>query len=160
MTEAARLRAAVLTEHIQRIVAAAPPLSVEQRAALSGLLGGGRPNCSPVAPQARPRPVQRVALYRHWDADGVLLYVGISADPRVRRRTHERHSVWTEFAVREEVEWHPDRQAAEVAERDAIVAEKPLFNGQHTTPEAQVACVEYLIKHGRTDMLRYGGPRG
>lgn len=161
---AGRLRSDVLSDHIQKVVAAAPPLSAEQRSVLAGLLGNGYPQrypqCSPVTPQARPRPTRKVALYRNWDSEGVLLYIGISADPRARRRTHNRHSVWTEFAVREEIEWHTDRETAEAVEKAAIVAEKPLFNGQHTTPEAQVACVEYLLKRGRTDLLRFGGPRG
>jgi hypothetical protein len=34
------LRAAMLEEHIQRVVAEAPPLTDDQRARLAGLLGG------------------------------------------------------------------------------------------------------------------------
>lgn len=35
------LRAAMLEEHIQKVVAAAPPLTDEQRSRLAGLLVGG-----------------------------------------------------------------------------------------------------------------------
>jgi hypothetical protein len=146
-------------DHIRRIVDEAPALTEDQRARIACLLGGDAyaPNVAPVAPGAhRPPRVERVALYRHYDADGILLYVGISSDPKLRRRSHQRRSAWTEFAVREQVEWLPDRSTAEDAERDAIKVEKPLFNGAHTTPEAQVACVEYLIRRGRTDLLRFG----
>lgn len=119
-----------------------------------------RTGISPAVANRRPSRsiVKQVALYRHYDADGVLLYVGISNNPRGRSRTHRTTSVWTEFTVREEVQWLADRAEAEAAERVAIATEKPLFNGKHTTPDAQLACVEYLIKRGRTDLLRVGPP--
>lgn len=159
MDDEVRLREGMLSARIQEIVDAAPPLSEERRQRLRFLLGTDtrQPHFGPIPATTRPVIVQKVALYRHFDAAGVLLYVGVSSDPRSRSYSHRRHSAWTEFAVREEVEWLPDRDAALVAEKAAIVSEKPLFNGVHTTPDAVRAGVDYLIRKGRTDLLRFGG---
>jgi predicted GIY-YIG superfamily endonuclease len=152
-------------EYAKKIVGGWPPLSDAAQAQLRGLLGTGKvqPNCGPIAYGTRPvivkKVVERVALYRHFDTDGVLLYVGISNNPSTRSQSHHRHSAWTDFVAREEVEWLPDRDTASAAERDAIKAERPLFNGVHATDEAVRAGVEYLIKRGRTDLLRFGGNR-
>jgi hypothetical protein len=149
----------VTDDAIRRVVDKAPPLSAQLRASLRDLLNpGATPHRGPIPTYVRPADAApRVALYRHFDADGILLYVGISRDPGVRRRTHHRRSAWTEFAARETVEWLPDRETAERAEREAIVAERPLFNGAHSTPEAIRSGVEYLIAKGRADLLRFGG---
>lgn len=69
----------------------------------------------------------KTALYRHFDADGVLLYVGISLAPFRRLRDHKR-SHWCESIVTIKVEWHPDRESALRAEMAAIMAEQPLHN--------------------------------
>lgn len=69
-------------------------------------------------------------LYRHYDANGVLLYVGITFDFRQRKRQHTSQSSWRTRIARMTVEVFPDRVAAREAERAAIVAENPIFNKQ------------------------------
>jgi predicted GIY-YIG superfamily endonuclease len=76
-----------------------------------------------------PRPAREgeVALYRFFDADGQLLYVGVSAEPFRRWASHtERH--WWKKAVKFAIVWHPDEAAARAAERSAIQVEAPLHN--------------------------------
>lgn len=152
-------RTEAMDRRIRELADARPPLNEERRARLAALLtaGGLPPGMSPALPRPAEPPKPRVALYRHFDRDGVLLYVGVSQDPKIRRQSHSRHAVWHEFASREEVTWLDDRDAALEAEREAIRTESPLFNGTHTTPHAQRACVEYLIQRGRLDLLRIGG---
>lgn len=105
--------------------------------------------------------VWTVALYRWYDADGLLLYIGITEDLAGRTSSHERKSSWAAFAVRRTVTYLPDRASAETAERFAIYDECPLFNHQHNdTPEARQRLVNYLIKHGRTDLLAPNVSRG
>lgn len=76
------------------------------------------------------------ALYRHFDADGYLLYVGISLAPLARTRQHRLTSAWIRDVVRVDIEWYASRRRAERAEWEAIRAEKPLYNLAfgHRTP--------------------------
>lgn len=67
------------------------------------------------------------ALYRHFAADGTLLYVGISRTVAARLAAHAT-SGWDRQIARIEVEWFDDRASAETAEREAIRAEKPFHN--------------------------------
>ncbi len=74
------------------------------------------------------RPARRCLLYRHYDEDGVLLYVGIARDPSHRTLQHIDASRWVAFAVRMDGVWYASRAAAEAAESDAIRDEHPIFN--------------------------------
>ena len=67
----------------------------------------------------------KTALYRHYDATGALLYVGITADPMGRFGAHSRNSGWFTRVARIEIMWFDDREAALLAERKAITDEKP-----------------------------------
>ena len=67
-------------------------------------------------------------LYRYYDAQGVLLYVGITKDPDKRRRQHELRSEWYPHAGEPVIEWFDDRASALTAERAAIHDERPVFN--------------------------------
>jgi hypothetical protein len=71
---------------------------------------------------------RRTALYRLFDRDDRLLYVGIAFNPRVRCYHHKKHKPWWSEVARREVEWHDDRRQAEAAERAAIAGEQPLYN--------------------------------
>lgn len=77
-------------------------------------------------------------LYRCYDADGLLLYIGCTGNPR-RRMEHHRAGRRTQaskllalFMDRCEIDGDPhlDRDAALRAEWSAIHAEQPLFNTQ------------------------------
>jgi predicted GIY-YIG superfamily endonuclease len=71
------------------------------------------------------------ALYRHFNADDDLLYVGISLDPFHRMTKHKEQSAWFSQVARITIEWFPDRKSACAAERAAIIAERPRLNNQH-----------------------------
>ncbi|MBO9437314.1 hypothetical protein J7354_01440 [Sulfitobacter sp. R18_2] len=73
----------------------------------------------------------RTALYRHYDADGQLLYVGITACLSERDRNHEATSHWHGQVLSSRVEWHDSRTSAVSAERRAIRDEAPKFNVMH-----------------------------
>lgn len=71
-------------------------------------------------------------VYRIYDGEGRLLYVGCSKDPAARLRAHcgrsKNPTPWWRLVDRwtlEEFESHEDALAAEAR---AIVAERPLFN--------------------------------
>lgn len=75
------------------------------------------------------------ALYRFHATDGALLYIGITADPGTRWRTHAHEKPWWHEVGNITVETHPDRAAVLAAERAAIIAEKPRHNVTHNSPK-------------------------
>ena len=72
----------------------------------------------------------RTALYRHFDAAGQLLYVGISLSAVGRLAQHKLTAHWFAQLARIEVEWLSSRNEALKAERAAIAAENPAHNKQ------------------------------
>lgn len=70
----------------------------------------------------------RTALYRFFNADGVLLYVGITENTATRWASHKATKEWWPAVVHKEVEWHGSREVAEEAERQALGTEEPLYN--------------------------------
>ena len=70
----------------------------------------------------------RTHLYRHYDGDGRLLYVGISLSALNRLAQHRDHSVWFSSIRSVKIEEFPDRNSALEAETIAIQTETPLCN--------------------------------
>ena len=66
-------------------------------------------------------------LYRYYDEEGVLLYIGISNQMRARDDAHWSKP-WRSTARMLCLEGFPDRHTCEVAERLAILSENPVFN--------------------------------
>jgi predicted GIY-YIG superfamily endonuclease len=71
------------------------------------------------ASEAPIREAMGCYLYRHFAADGSLLYVGISLCAINRLSQHKEGSHWFD---------HPDRKQALAAERAAIMRERPKHN--------------------------------
>lgn len=67
-------------------------------------------------------------LYRVFDDEHALLYVGCTVDPQRRFAEHRSRAPW--FARADHVEWeaHPNRIAARRAERETIRREEPEHN--------------------------------
>jgi predicted GIY-YIG superfamily endonuclease len=70
---------------------------------------------------------RRAAVYRLYDAEGTLLYIGSAYDPADRSKQHRAKAWWPQVTRRED-EWHPSRWTAYTAETQAIQAEKPRHN--------------------------------
>ncbi|MEU9245679.1 GIY-YIG nuclease family protein [Streptomyces sp. NPDC048385] len=77
---------------------------------------------------------ERTALYRCFDANDELLYIGISRDYRARWEQHRKSSPWWRNVALRTVEWFDDRVSAERAERTAIKTEGPKHNIRHARP--------------------------
>ena len=84
----------------------------------------------PRAPRVFPWEA-KTALYRHFDASGAVLYIGIATHPEKRAAQHRIESSWADKSHRVELEWFDSRREAMAAERAAIQAEKPPFNVLH-----------------------------
>lgn len=88
-----------------------------------------------------PAHAGRTALYRHYAADGALLYIGISHDPEVR---WEQHYWWKQGdSARQTVEWFELRHEALAAEAAAIAAEKPKYNRHHNWDPVPFPCTHW-----------------
>ncbi len=68
-------------------------------------------------------------LYRYFDADQQLLYVGITTEPLLRHKAHQT-APWAKFATTMSVDRYPYRRIAEAAEFRAIDIEAPFFNNK------------------------------
>ena len=74
---------------------------------------------------------ERTSLYRLYDAEGDLLYVGITDSPRYRFIQHAGDKAWWHLVSRKEIEWRDNRSEALHAENEAIAHERPRYNGYH-----------------------------
>lgn len=70
---------------------------------------------------------ERTCVYRFLDEGHRPLYVGMTADPQSRWKTHKRTEWWPRVAVRE-VEWFPTRTEASEVERRLIKEMEPEAN--------------------------------
>jgi hypothetical protein len=73
-----------------------------------------------------------VNLYRHFDVDGRLLYVGISTASMRRLSEHRTDSAWFWNIATIKVERFDTVAQARLAETAAIKSEGPLFNGTYS----------------------------
>lgn len=75
---------------------------------------------------------EATVLYRHFNGDGELLYVGISKSVMCRIFQHKDNSSWFREIENITLEHFESRYLAENAEILAIRAEKPKHNKQYT----------------------------
>ena len=87
-------------------------------------------------------------VYRIFDHDGRLIYVGCSHDPETRMATHRHTMWWAPQIARIKIKVYPNKDAGHDAEREIIRAEKPRWNlkGQWANRDTWTAaeCADYL----------------
>jgi predicted GIY-YIG superfamily endonuclease len=84
----------------------------------------------------------KTALYRHFSADGELLYIGISLSVLHRIGQHSKHSSWFNKIARISIENFDSREEAKSAEQRAIEKEKPFFNIHHNINKYKTTYIE------------------
>lgn len=72
-------------------------------------------------------------LYRHFDKDGALLYVGMSTHAMRRLGQHEYGSSWFVSIATVKIERFETRAETIFAERQAIKNERPIHNIRRTS---------------------------
>jgi hypothetical protein len=72
----------------------------------------------------------KYAIYRYYDNEDILLYIGISFCPFNRYGAHKDTAVWfSERVTKMTIEWVTENKSgAEVMEKAYIAKEKPIFN--------------------------------
>ena len=77
----------------------------------------------------RPRGLNNGgAVYRHFAADGRLLYVGCSVNPLARLSCHVSQAKWFKQIARIDIVHYARGDEAIAAEAEAIRTENPVFN--------------------------------
>lgn len=97
-------------------------------------------------------------LYRHYDAQDRLLYVGISLSAVARLTQHKSVAHWSSDIVRLTIETFPTRELALEAERAAIEAEKPLHNVAHNADRARWEVPPFPPELSRSYFMEDGEP--
>lgn len=72
--------------------------------------------------------IQKTTLYRYFDSEGRLLYVGITGDNTKRQSQHRRNSFWFGEIATATFEHFDSRDLADEAETKAINDETPIYN--------------------------------
>lgn len=78
----------------------------------------------------RPSDTRATSVYRLFDAEGNLLYVGITNRGHHRLNQHAADKDWWQDVASATIEHHLNRQAAMAAETKAIREENPRYNLQ------------------------------
>jgi predicted GIY-YIG superfamily endonuclease len=73
----------------------------------------------------------KTTLYRHWDKDDNLLYIGISLSKLQRLGQHSRNASWFDKITKVTMESFPTRKVALQKEKEAIITEYPIHNTIH-----------------------------
>lgn len=93
------------------------------------------------------------SLYKYYDRDGVLLYVGITSRGSARNTEHNKSKSWWQFVERQDVEHHRSRASATQRETSLIRRFAPPFNKQQN-PDYETAKSAYLTRQS------IGGEKG
>jgi len=85
---------------------------------------------------------RRTALYRFFDIEGQLLYVGVAFNPEERWKDHATFKPWWPLVAEKKVQWFDSRTEALASETQAIRSERPLHNVAGTSqPRSAPAAV-------------------
>lgn len=83
---------------------------------------------------ALPLADRQTAVYRLFDAEGALLYIGMAHDLYMRFNSHRAQKPWWPYTGYATVEWFANRDGARRHEALAIIKERPRFNSKKSDP--------------------------
>lgn len=105
--------------------------------------------------------MKQYQLYRHFDDEGLLLYVGVSINPAARLSCHKYTSLWYPRIATITIERFQTKQSALNAEFNAMLFERPKFNKNGATAnyEAVAEIMGTTLEQVR-QILQRGGLNG
>lgn len=86
-------------------------------------------------------PQAQASVYRYYDRDGTLLYVGVTKRGQIRNCEHASFKEWWPYVSTQEVEHFPTYQMALSEEKALICERRPPFNKQHNPDHASMSDV-------------------
>lgn len=99
--------------------------------------------------------LRRHFVYRAFDADGVLLYVGCTYDPDKRMAAHRHGSDWHADMVRLAVAGPYNYETARQLEYDAIESERSLYN--HSRERRELSRLHSTLVNAHATRLASNG---
>jgi len=95
-------------------------------------------------------------LYRLWNAENKLLYIGISKSAMVRLSEHQQTKEWATEIHNITLEYFDSRELCLLAESKAIKSEKPKYNIAHNQqyPEPQILKEDFKNFNDRSRLTR------
>lgn len=136
------------------------PLPTYSSEPLSGLIMRKEPLKAKLRPYTEKSDREQVkkrkgktSLYRHFDKDGQLLYVGISLSHVARLAQHRDSSHWYEEITHVTIEWYETRVEAELAETRAIGSEFPKHNKSKVQSEKSLEHLRCMEKEELLDNM-------
>lgn len=97
---------------------------------------------------------EKTILYRYFDSEGELLYLGITGNNLRRQSEHRRDSGWFDLVCSATFQHFDSRSEAEMAERMAITKERPIYNKTYNQPDhSQFNLMGYFGKLHLISML-------
>lgn len=96
-------------------------------------------------------------VYRLYDADDVLLYVGCAYDVKVRVELHRYATYFGPRINRVEYVEYPDRATADVAELEAIQTLRPRWNSKGRPPRSEWTSCDYFEEIERISLMLMDG---
>lgn len=95
--------------------------------------------------------VSQGSLYRYYDVDGTLLYIGVTKRGRIRNFEHSSDKEWWPFVARQDVEHFATYDEALASERSLIFDLRPPFNIQHNPDHAVLRRLYLWLAESRAD---------
>jgi Glu-tRNA(Gln) amidotransferase subunit E-like FAD-binding protein len=86
------------------------------------------------------------SLYRHFNSNGVLLYVGVADEHHIRFRSHLKLSEWKDKIASVTIEKFDTREEATAAEIKAIQTEEPLYNSCHQRKDSRGYVLKKILR--------------
>lgn len=103
---------------------------------------------------------ERTALYRLYDVGDVLLYVGISRNPKARLSAHSRDKFWWPEVAHHTLEWFETRKSAERVEKVEVEEESPKYNKVFNGAERRTDLYNEALARNRPPKVHDSTPRG
>jgi hypothetical protein len=93
------------------------------------------------------------SVYRYFDGNNLLVYVGITSRGIKRNREHNDVKSWWQYVVRQEVEHFDTRSEAAARERALIREYRPPYNIQHNPDHASTRAAYEAFRNSEPTLL-------
>lgn len=90
-------------------------------------------------------------LYRYFNDQNILLYIGISVNALARLAQHKQNQTWVDEVTNIKIEKYETREEVLAIEKYAIQSEKPVFNKIHNKNTEEIPPISLHKKEYRRE---------